>query len=251
MTALPPHGHYHNNAWLGSFAHPEHWGGETLGVRNPDSTFEGNPGLGSYLALGTRNFVKNTLEDYINSDGPRYCVQRFVDGDVFDADEFAPGTVIAAKQEALAGRSKGLSLDFEGVTPAPVDASLPAGKDFSSQLEILSERIGTQSLQMFVNYTSRPEWGVVVRTMARRNGVVLANRRKSDFSLPDARIGKPAILPGNRQLTIGGVKSSTVLGLEVVSRTNLLEVCQHGTPAKARKSFFAFFGGLATKPVIN
>jgi len=121
MTEPNPFERRFGNTQLGPYAHPEYWDGQYFGQNNAARL----PADSLPPLLGTKHLVQQSLETYLDADGPRATLKRYAAGDVFDPGDYSPGTIVAMKRDHLAVPAKRVIMDFDGVQPATPNTILP------------------------------------------------------------------------------------------------------------------------------
>lgn len=222
---------------LGPYIHPDHWDGHTFGQGEINDFYK------HIVPRAMRKFVQNELADYLNEPpDSRFALETYRAGDTFNPNNYDNGAIVAFREEVLHNTRVQNDLDLDGVTPAPIDDLLTAGKALKKPRYIQASFGKVPE----ISYISGTYWGVVAR-----------QSRKSTASLvpisPSQIKGAPPemVVTGTRPrftepIDIGAVRHWHRFGHEDISRINKLEICSNGTPEKARQPLFDAFRRFAT-----
>lgn len=199
---------------------PEYWDGEVFGqgeVSDPNYT--------ERVPVAVKRFALTSLGQYLARPEGRMSLGAIAEGDTFDPNEYAPGTIVALNQEEL------ISLPHvfiegempEGPTPVP-NKTIPYNK---AQVGKTMEMIGLGS----TGYAQWTEWGVIVSSRWRKSHHLFTPANLEAINnVPAVRM--TALYSGS--ITIGKVLHHGIGKVESLRRTNALEICARGKTTTSR-----------------
>lgn len=229
---------------LRPYLNPAYWDGHMIADGQPTpldpESFTG-PAFGA-----TARFAKRALRDRLALMHTHLPVQVYRNGDTFDPEEWAIGTVALFDREVLRTR-KGRSFDPAAYTSLEVPA-----RPTDLRLHLRYDASGTVSYAddaLDITYWRTMEWGVVSPTKEGRKAFQRVSTTMAGIVAP-GRIAAGPFLPQTVPINVGATRH-TIYGDDRLNRTNILHICMVGSgeEQKKRASIFAFFGRLATGDV--
>lgn len=197
---------------------PEYWDGEVFGQGEVNE-----PNYSERMPRAVKRFALTSLSRYLARPEGRMSLGAIAEGDTFDPNEYALGTIVALNQEELITLPNNAFIKGEmpeGPTPVP-NRTIPYSKD---QVGKTMEVMGLGS----TGYAQWTEWGVVVSSRWGKSHHLFtpANLEIMNETVPAVRM--PALYAGS--ITIGKVLHHGIDKVESLRRTNALEICARGKP---------------------
>jgi len=164
-------------------------------------------------------------------------IETFEDGQVFDTQEYEPGTIIIYRDELLTGNPASVDIDVEALRGEPLPAR---PMDASPGAEARS----IHDAQDHVRYFTNVMWGVVA-TSKGGEGLHIVPAGAIQRSAGGAQLRAPMLQRPQPSITIGKTEHYATKDSERVERINALDVLAYGETEQKRRSASGWAARLA------
>ena len=210
-----------------------YWDGHMIGDGEPAP----EPDADTYVGpqFGYSRFAAKSLRAYLENGSRYFPLTRFSTGEVFNPNDWNPGTIVLFDRESLTAHSVPEGFDaaeYEGL-PLPAKPT-----NLSPQIVRYGNYVKTSTIYKDeaagLQYMRSLRWGVVMPPRDGRQGL----HQIPSFGVLEGsqgRIVTAAFLTEEVPIRIGAVRP----GNDFLRRTNALEVCSYGGTPESSKNWLA------------